>query len=108
MYAFDIRCTPRVSADASNKVALGPALVQFNCSDYWPPVECASRKLTETETRYTVAERQALAVTWICEKFNSCLVGRRFEMETHHEPLVSILKDKDLSKVPLQVQRFKL
>lgn len=50
---------------------------------------------------------EVLAVTCASEKFNYYLVGQYFEWETHHKPLVAMLEDKDLSKLFLQVQRFK-
>ena len=105
--AFDLSRKHRVSADSS-KHALGAVLLQFNCRGDWQPVEYASRKLTEAETRYAMVEKEALAVTWACEKFDYYLVGREFEIETDHKPLVSILGEKDLSRLPLRVQRFKL
>ena len=105
--AFDLRCKHRVSADAS-QYAIGAVLLQFNCRGEWQPVEYASRKLTETERRYSMVEKEALAITWACEKFDFYIVGREFEIETDHKPLVAILGEKDLSRLPLRVQRFKL
>jgi len=105
--AFDLRCKHRVSADSS-QYALGAVLLQLNCRGDWQPVEYASRKLTEAESRYAMVEKEALAVTWACSKLDFYLVGREFEIETDHKPLVAILGEKDLSKLPLRVQRFKL
>lgn len=105
--AFDPGMKHRVTADAS-KGALGAVLLQYNCDKEWQPVEYASRKLTEAECRYAMIEKEALAVTWACEKFDYYLVGRQFEVETDHKPLVSLLGEKDLSKLPLRVQRFKM
>ena len=105
--AFDLSRNHRVSADSS-QYAVGAVLLQMNDSKDWQPVEYASRKLTDTETRYAMVEKEALAICWACEKFDYYLVGRIFEVETDHKPLVAILGDKDLSKLPLRVQRFKL
>jgi len=88
--AFDLNKKHRVSADAS-KNALGAVLLQLNNTGLWQPVEYASRKLTDTETRYAMIEKEALAITWACEKLDFYLVGRNFEIETDHIPLVSIL-----------------
>ena len=104
---FDLRAKHRVSADSS-KSALGAVLLQLNEKSEWQPVEFASRKMTEAETRYAMVEKEALAVTWACEKFDYYLVGRKFEIETDHKPLIPILGEKDLSKLPVRVQRFKL
>lgn len=104
---FDLNKKHRVSADASRN-ALGAVLLQLNNSNHWQPVEYASRKMTQAEEKYAMVEKEALAITWACEKFDYFLVGRDFEIETDHKALVSILGEKDLSCLPLRVQRFKL
>jgi transposase InsO family protein len=103
---FDMDKSHRVTADASQN-ALGAALLQRE-ERGWCPVAYASRTLTETEKRYAQIEKEALAVTWACQKFDFYLVGRRFEVETDHKPLVPLSGGKDLSELPLRVQRFKL
>ena len=105
--SFSLQKKHRVSADSS-KNAIGAVLLQDTESGVWQPVEYASRKLTEAECRYAMVEKEALAITWACEKFDYYLVGRKFEIETDHKPLTTILGEKDLSKLPLRVQRFKL
>ena len=107
MCIFDPSKIHRVSADAS-KLALGAVLLQSADGRRWQPVEYASRKMTSAETRYAMVEKEALAITWACEKFDYYLVGREFQIENDHKPLVSILGDKDLSKLPHRVQRFKM
>ena len=104
--AFDISKRHRVSADSSG-YAIGAVLLQLNDNN-WQPVVYASRKLSDAETRYAIVEKEALAATWACEKFDYYLVGRKFEVETDHKPLVPILGSKDLSNLPIRVQRFKL
>ncbi len=34
----------------------------------WKPVAYTSRSMSETEQRYAQIEKEALAITWICEK----------------------------------------
>ena len=46
--------------------------------DCWQPVEYASKKMTDTKNRYAMVEKEALAVTWACEKFDDQLIGRKF------------------------------
>ena len=104
---FDYRKSHRVTADAC-KHTLGAALLQRNEDAEWQPVASISRKMTEAEQRYEQIEKEALAVTWACEKFDYYLVGRHFEIETDHKPLVPLLGQKDLSDLPLRVQKFKM
>jgi hypothetical protein len=105
--AFDVNSRHRVSSDAS-KNAIGAVLLQVNSKGDWQPVEYASRKMTDAECRYAMIEKEALGIAWACEKFDYYLVGRKFEVETDHKPLISLLGEKDLSQLPVRVQRFKM
>lgn len=104
---FDFNKEHRVTADASCHT-LGAALLQNQGNGEWVPVAYASRKLTDAERRYGQIEKEALAITWACEKFDFYLVGRQFEVETDHKPLIPLLGSKDLSELPLRIQRFKM
>ena len=104
---YDLRAKHRVSADSSS-YALGAVLLQRGEKGDWRPVSFISRKLSEAERRYAQIEKEALAVTWACERFDFYLVGTDFEVETDHKPLVRLLGEKDLANLPLRCQRFKL
>ncbi|KAL1139186.1 hypothetical protein AAG570_009245 [Ranatra chinensis] len=52
------------------------------------PVAFVSRKLTPTESRYSVIERELLGVVWAVEYFRPYLFGRQFLIKTDHKPLV--------------------
>lgn len=54
------------------------------------PIHFFSRKLTDTEQRYSTIEKEALAIKSSVHKFSYYLFGRRFVLETDHKPLVSI------------------
>ena len=97
----------RLTADAS-KASLGAALLQADGEGGWQPVAYISRAMTPAETRYAQIEKEALAITWACEKLDFYLVGNFFEIETDHKPLVQLLGVKDLSGLPLRVQRFRM
>ena len=76
-----------VSANASSN-GLGAVLHKFEVE--WRPVVFASRSMSETETRYAQIEKEALAITWACDKFSIYILGRQFTVETDHKPLVPL------------------
>ena len=96
----------KVSADASS-FGLGAVLLQRS-DDTWRPVAYASRSMTETERRYTQIEKEALAVTWACEKFADYILGRNFHIESDHKPLITLLSSKHLDRLPPRVLQFRL
>ncbi len=96
----------KISADASS-FGLGTVLLQK--SDVrWSPVAYASRSMTPTEQRYAQVEKEALAAAWACERFSCFILGRPFELETDHKPLVSLLGGKALDDLPPRIQRFRM
>ena len=94
----------KVVADSSS-YGLGAVLMQKH-KEIWKPVAYASRALTPTETRYAQVEKEALASTWACERFQDYLVGLKFLVETDHKPLVSLFGCKDLDQIPPRIQRM--
>ena len=62
----------------------------------------------ETQQRYAQIEKEALAVTWACEKFNDYILGRDFHIQTDHKPLIPLLSSKQLDRLPPRVLRFRL
>ena len=64
--------------------------------------------MTETEKRYAQIEKEALATTWACEKFSDYVLGREFEIESDHNPLVPLLNSKHLDHLPPRILRFRL
>lgn len=105
---YDAQRSTLVSADASS-YGLGAVLMQEKDKGEWQPVAYASRSMTSTEQRYAQVEKEALATTWACERFNDFLLGKEFHIETDHKPLVPLLGgDKNLSDLPLRIQRFRM
>lgn len=51
-----------------------------------------SRYVSDAEQRYARVEKEALAVTWACERLNSYLIGH-FMKETDHKQLLALELD---------------
>ncbi|KAL5500080.1 hypothetical protein EMCRGX_G011580 [Ephydatia muelleri] len=90
-----------VSADASS-YGIGAVLLQRQLDGSVKPVSYASRSLTPTEQKYAQIEKEALGVTWACERFRDFLTGLQFQIETDHKPLVPLLGSKNLEDLPLR------
>ena len=105
---YDREAQTRVSADASS-YGLGAVLEQKQKDLKWKPVAYKSRSLTACEQRYAQIEKEARATTWACERFNSYLLGKTFEVQTDHKPLIYLLSSKkDLDCLPPRIQRFRM
>ena len=84
-----------VQTDASG-VGIGGVLLQKK-EDLLRPCLFASRKLLPQETRYSVIERECLALVWTLRKLSRYLLGRQFVLMTDHRPLLHIEKDKSVN-----------
>lgn len=104
---YDRMLPTRVSADASTK-GLGAVLEQ-QYGKNWKPVVFASKALSPTEKRYAQVEKEALALKWACEKFESYLLGLpTFDLLTDHKPLIELMKIKPISDLSARLQRFRM
>lgn len=107
---YDPKAATKISADASS-YGLGAVLLQQTAqgtASEWRPVAYASRSLTTAETRYAQIEKEALALTWACEKFSPYILGLTISLETDHKPLVPLLSHTHLDCLPPRVLRFRL
>ena len=97
-----------VAADASS-FGLGAVLPQKQDNDEWLPITYyVSRALTPTERRYAQIKKEALAITYACERFQEYINGKSFYINTDHKRLVPIFSSKSLDELPFRVQRFRL
>ena len=91
--------------DASRRKGLGYALLQKH-ADKWRLIQCGSRFLTETESRYAMVELELLAATWAMKKCRIHLLGlEHFELVVDHKALVTILDKHRLDDVDTLVSR---
>ena len=50
-------------------------------------IAIGSRILSDAETRYSITEREALAIIWACQIFRMYLEGKTFIVVTDHKAL---------------------
>ena len=104
---YDLNKDTEVSADASS-FGLRGVLLQKQEDQNWRPVMFISRALTPMECRYMQIEKEALALTWACERFSDYIVGKSTVAETDQKPLVSLLTTRTLDEVPPRLQRLRM
>lgn len=84
----------RLYVDASDN-ALGACLMQGN--DSLLPISFASRRLSDCERKYTITEKECLALVWALNYFKHLLWGMDFEVVTDHKALVWLRERKDMT-----------
>ncbi|PIK56056.1 hypothetical protein BSL78_07031 [Apostichopus japonicus] len=90
--------------DASDK-ALGGVLQQ-NIEGVWHPISFFSRKLSETESRYSAFGRELLAIYSAIRHFRHILEGRQFFILTDHKPLTYALKTSTDRYSPREIRHL--
>lgn len=84
---FDLELPVKVTVDASAK-AVGAVLSHVYLDGTERPVAFASRRLSDTESRYPQIEREALSIIFGVTKFHDFLFCKRFTLISDHKPLV--------------------
>ena len=92
---FDPNLEATVSSDASS-FGLGTVLLQTQRDDLRRPVAYISWAMNSIEQRFAQIKKEALALTWACERFSDYLIGMTFHCETDHKPLIPLLEYKKL------------
>ena len=105
---YDPKLPVTLQTDAARLKGLGYACMQRH-GNKWKLVQCGSRFLTDTESRYSTIELELLAIVWAIKKCRSFLAGRSyFDVITDRKPLLSIVNEKSLSEVENpRLQRLK-
>ena len=106
---FDPALPTVLQTDASRLYGLGYALLQDHGGGQLKLIQCGSRFLTDTETRYATIELELLAVVWAMMKCKFYLIGlQHFSLVTDHRPLVPILNSYSLDAIENpRLQRLK-
>ncbi|XP_043246361.1 uncharacterized protein K02A2.6-like [Amphibalanus amphitrite] len=93
-----------VTSDASD-VGLGAVLSQI-----YPEgervVSFASATLSDTQRKYSVTEREALAAKWSVEHWHKYLFGTHFTLRTDHQALQSLLSSKGIGRAGMRLSRW--
>lgn len=101
---YDVNDKTQVIADAS-PVGLGAVLVQIDKNG--PRIIAyGNRTLTECERKYSQTEKEALALVWAIEHFNTFLFAKEFDLVTDHKPLEFLFSAK--SKPCARIERWVL
>ena len=104
---YDPNKETKIAADASS-YGLGAVVLQEEAPGEWKPVSFISRSMTNTESKYAQIEKEALAVTWACERSSNYIIGKAVTIETDHKPLVPLLMKHTIDKLPPRLQRYKM
>ena len=75
---------------------LGAILSQLDDNNEEHPIAFASRKLQPREL--ATIEKECLAIVWAVETFRYYLFGRKFKLQTDHNPLVWLNQVKDKNR----------
>ena len=102
---YDPSKSVELITDASD-YALGGILVQEGKDGLMRPITYISRSLTERECKYSVTEKEALALVWAIEKLHMYLYSNHFTAVVDHQPLQFIFKPT--SKLNARIARWQL
>ena len=90
----------------------GAILCQVDNEGQEHPVVFASRKLQPPEIKLSTTEKECLAIVWAVETFRYYLFGRKFILQTDHNPLVWLNqvknKDRKLLRWRLTLQEYEI
>lgn len=92
-----------ITTDASN-FAIGAVLQQWQ-NNAWQPLAFFSKKLSETESRYSTFDRELLGIYLSIKHFRYFLEGREFTIFTDHKPLTTAIHSK-AEKSPRQTRHL--
>jgi transposase InsO family protein len=100
-----------LETDASDE-ALSATLLQRDDNDELHPVAYASKTLNDAQRNYTVTDREALAIVWGLEHFNTFCEGHKYTAITDHAALKYLYTAKNktprLHRLLLRLQPYEV
>ena len=93
-----------IMVDASNQ-SIG-AVVQQHAREGWQPLSFFSRKLTDTEQKYSTYDRELLAAYGAVKHVKHFIDGREFTLYTDHKPLTYALHQNPEKASPRQLRHL--
>jgi hypothetical protein len=100
-----------LKTDASG-YGMGAILSQLDENNEEHPIAFASRKLQPRELKLATVEKECLAIVWAVETFRYYLFGRKFKLQTDHNPLVWLNqvknKNRKLLRWSLTLQEYEI
>lgn len=82
--------------DASNDCV--GAVLQSKINGLWKPLGYFSKRMSETERKYSTYDRELLAIYMSIQHFRYLLEGRTFTVLTDHKPLIHVFNKKPSEK----------
>ncbi|UYV75534.1 hypothetical protein LAZ67_13000536 [Cordylochernes scorpioides] len=100
----DPECPLALFTDASDR-AMGAVLQHF-IDGAWKPIAFFSKKLSESQTKYSTYDRELLAVFSAIKHFKFFLEGRDFTIFTDQKPLIYAFQQNLEKASPRQVRQL--
>lgn len=108
-------CSPdappfKLFCDASH-FAIGHVLAQEKYNEelgrsVLEPIAFGSRSLNSTEQNYEVYRKELVAIVYGCKSLEKFLLGKKFEMNTDHKPLLYLFEGNNLRGVFIRYLAF--
>ena len=102
---YDTDKSLELHTDTSN-YAVGAVLIQYNENNEKQPIAFILRASNNREIRYSVTEKEALALVWAVDKLHIYLYRKHFHAFVYHQPLKHISKPR--SKLNAKLFRWQL